>query len=121
MRFLQITFLLSVLILSFKSYSQKNDPVGNLDSLKNAVLNLQLEVDNINASLDDSRKTLKTGIFIATLGYTVTIIGGQLLTVNQNVGEALLYTGGAIGIGGTFLLIKGFNKLGRKPRRVQTN
>ncbi len=121
MRFLKISFLISALTISFNSFSQSTGPAGDLDSLKNAVINLQLDVDNINASLDDSRKTLKTGIFIATLGYTVTIIGGQLLTVNQNVGEALLYTGGAIGIGGTFVLIKGFNKLGRKPQLVQAN
>ncbi|GAA5029523.1 hypothetical protein GCM10011506_17920 [Marivirga lumbricoides] len=93
-----------------QEYSQQQ-----LDSLKRAVFNLQQDVEQVQLNLYNSKKTLKTGIFIATLGYTVTIIGGQLLGTNPDVGEALLYTGGAIGIAGTIVLVKGFNKISLGP------
>jgi hypothetical protein len=53
MRFLKTTFFVTSLMLAFDTFSQATGPVGDLDSLKNAVINLQLEVDNINAGLDD--------------------------------------------------------------------
>ena len=88
---------------------------ASLDSLKYAIINLQEEVQVIETNLYRSKKTLKTGVFIATLGYTVTIIGGQLLGTKPELGEALLYTGGAIGITGTVILVKGFNKISLGP------
>jgi len=81
------------------------------DSLKRAVVSMNLEVQQINTNLLSAKKTLKTGVFIATLGYTITIIGGQLLGVDPQWGEALLYAGGAIGIGGTIVLVNGFNRI----------
>lgn len=86
-----------------------------LDSLKRAVFHIHQDVEQLQFNLSSSKKTLKTGIFIATLGYTVTIIGGQLLGTNPELGEALLYTGGAIGIAGTIVLVKGFNKISIGP------
>lgn len=92
----------------------------NFDSLVNAVVNLEKEIYEVKLNLHQSQKHLKTGIFVATLGYTVTIIGGQLLGTRPELGEALLYTGGAIGIAGTVVLVKGFNKISlgppKKPR-----
>ncbi|SMD44192.1 hypothetical protein SAMN00777080_2810 [Aquiflexum balticum DSM 16537] len=87
----------------------------NLDSLVNAVVKLEKEMYQVNLNLYQSKRQLKTGIFVATLGYTVTIIGGQLLGTNPELGEALLYTGGAIGIAGTVVLVKGFNKISLGP------
>jgi len=54
----------------------------------------------------------------------VTILGGQLLGSNPDLGKALLYTGGAIGITGTVILVKGFNKISIGPLgnlKIMTN
>jgi len=108
-----LTILLSFNSLSFAQEFSKQE----LDSIKSHIFNIQNEVNTIQLNLNNAKKTLKTGIFVATLGYTVTIIGGQLLGTNPQLGEALLYTGGAIGIGGTIVLVNGFNKISleRKP------
>ena len=87
-----------------------------LDSIKYAVTHLQMEVNEVRSNLIEAKRSLKTGVFIATLGYTVTIIGGQLLGTKPELGEVLLYTGGAIGIGGTIVLVNGFNKIAIKPK-----
>lgn len=98
------------------SYAQSEE-YPNLDSLINAVTKLEHEVFTIQENLYQSQSQLKTGILVATIGYTVTIIGGQLLGTRPNVGEALLYAGGAIGITGTVILVKGFNKISLGPPR----
>lgn len=90
---------------------------ARLDSLEKTVLLLEKEVYDINLNLYNSQKQLKSGILVATLGYTVTIIGGQLLGTRPELGEALLYTGGAIGIAGTVVLVRGFNKISLGPPR----
>ncbi|WP_373520618.1 hypothetical protein [Aquiflexum sp.] len=92
-----------------------------LDSLVNAVVNLEKEIYEVKLNLHQSQKQLKTGILVATIGYTVTIIGGQLLGTRPELGEALLYTGGAIGIAGTVVLVKGFNKISLGPPRKPRN
>lgn len=102
--------VISLFILSLPTYAQEYSK-QELDSIKREIFNLQNDVSEIQFNLYNARKTLKTGIFIATLGYTVTIIGGQLLGTNPQLGEALLYTGGAIGIAGTIVLVNGFNKI----------
>jgi hypothetical protein len=106
--------------LFFGCLQAQNYEKPNLDSLVNAVVNLEKEIYEVKLNLHQSQKQLKTGIFVATLGYTVTIIGGQLLGTRPELGEALLYTGGAIGIAGTVVLVKGFNKISlgppKKPR-----
>ncbi|EOZ96951.1 hypothetical protein A33Q_1869 [Indibacter alkaliphilus LW1] len=100
----------------------QND-VARLDSLEKTVLLLEKEVYNINLNLHQSQSQLKAGILVATVGYTVTIIGGQLLGTRPQLGEALLYAGGAIGIAGTVVLVRGFNKISlgppRPPKRYQ--
>jgi glycogen synthase len=92
-----------------------------LDSIKREIFTIKNDVNQIQLQLADAKKTLKTGIFVATLGYTVTIIGGQLLGTNPELGEALLYTGGAIGIGGTIVLVNGFNKIGLSKPKIRTD
>lgn len=109
-----IIFLFFASIFNLQAQQQEYSK-QQLDSLKRAVFNLQQDVEQVQLNLYNSKKTLKTGIFIATLGYTVTIIGGQLLGTNPEVGEALLYTGGAIGIAGTIVLVQGFNKISLGP------
>lgn len=117
MRRLSGVLFFLLILNSFFSFSQQK-PVGNLDSLKREIINLRTDVQNIQLSITDTKRTLKRGIFVATLGYTITIIGGQLLGTKPELGEALLYTGGAIGIGGTFILVNGFNKMDRFNRKV---
>ena len=89
-----------------------------VDSLKRAFLELNSEVETIQLNLDESKKKLKAGILVSTLGYTVTIIGGQLLGGPDNeLGEVLLFAGGGIGIGGTYLIFDGFSAFNRKNRK----
>ena len=83
----------------------------SIDSLKRAIIDLDQEIYEVKLNLHQSQKQLKTGILVATIGYTVTIIGGQLLGTEPDLGKTLLYVGGATGIGGTFLLVKGFKKI----------
>ncbi len=101
-------------IISIPSFAQEYSK-QELDSIKREIFDIKNDVSEIRLNLYDAKKTLKTGIFIATLGYTVTIIGGQLLGTNPQLGEVLLYTGGAIGIGGTIVLVNGFNKISWGP------
>jgi hypothetical protein len=115
----RIIFITTIcmMLTSFKGFSQTEITKQEFDSLKRAVIKLDGEIGQINYNLVNAKRSLKTGILVATIGYTVTIIGGQLLGVNPKLGEALLYTGGAIGIGGTVVLIRGFNKISLGPPR----
>ena len=116
---MKASLILMVLCFGFAQnlYSQEiKTSLASYDSLKAEILRLNTQVENIQFSLSESKNTLKTGVFIATLGYTVTIIGGQLLGTQPQAGEALLYAGGAIGIGGTIVLVNGFNKLDKRRK-----
>ncbi len=101
--------LLSLVILtSVQSFSQEITK-NEFDSLKAVVFNVSNDVQQIDLNLQKAEKKLKTGILVSTIGYTVTIIGGQLLGgPNNDTGEVLLYAGGAIGITGTIMLFDGF-------------
>ncbi len=109
MRYIFVFSLLTVFNLNFSCAQEFSKQ--ELDSIKREIFTIKSDVNQIQWQLSEAKKTLKTGIFIATLGYTVTILGGQLLGTNPELGEALLYTGGAIGIAGTIVLVKGFNKI----------
>lgn len=111
-RSLFLFIFLEVFVLS--SFAQTQSHQANLDSLRREILNLDKELYEVQLNLDRSKNQLKKGIFIATIGYTVTIIGGQLLGSNPDVGKSLLYVGGATGIVGTVVLVKGFNKISLK-------
>ncbi|MGM0945633.1 MAG: hypothetical protein ACQEW9_10645 [Bacteroidota bacterium] len=112
--------LIMLLLLSTVSgitYAQSSEQRAAIDSLKQVVLQLDQDLYQVELNLHQSQKQLKTGIFIATVGYTVTIVGGQLLGRNPDLGEALLYAGGATGIVGTVVLVNGFKKISLgKPR-----
>jgi hypothetical protein len=90
--------------------AQTKDQVS-YDSLKRAIIQLDQELYEVQFNLHKAQNQLQTGILVATLGYTVTIIGGQLLGTKPELGEALLYAGGATGIVGTVILFKGFKKI----------
>ncbi len=113
-----ILFCFFIIVFSASGQSQK---MPELDSLNRAIIELDQEVYQIQLNLHQAQNQLKTGIFVATVGYTITIIGGQLLGSNPDLGKGLLYAGGATGIAGTFVLVKGFNKisLGRPSLRRQ--
>ena len=99
------------LFLAFFSAFAQSVNLPTLDSLKRAVIELEEEVYEVKLNLHQSQKQLKTGILVATIGYTVTIIGGQLLGTEPQLGKSLLYIGGATGIAGTFILVKGFKNI----------
>ncbi|KPQ17878.1 MAG: hypothetical protein HLUCCX10_06035 [Algoriphagus marincola HL-49] len=107
--FIALTFL-GLLSMS-NSWAQSSSQQANLDSLRRSIVQMDQELYEVQLNLHNSKKQLKTGIFIATIGYTVTIIGGQLLGSNPDAGKALLYVGGATGIVGTVVLVNGFNKI----------
>lgn len=107
--FIAVTFC-GILSMS-NSWAQSSSQQANLDSLRRSIVQMDQELYEVQLNLHNSKKQLKTGIFIATIGYTVTIIGGQLLGSNPDAGKALLYVGGATGIVGTVVLVNGFNKI----------
>lgn len=109
--------LFTVFLISGSLFGQSQyDPVP-IDSLQKTVLLLEKRVFDIETNLYKAQSQLKTGILVATIGYTVTIIGGQLLGTRPQLGETLLYVGGGIGIAGTVVLVKGFNKISLGPPR----
>ncbi|RZS97028.1 hypothetical protein [Cecembia calidifontis] len=108
--FLFFLFYLVQFDLSAQTYQ-----IASTDTLPKTVLLLEKRVFEIENNLYQSKKQLKTGIFVATLGYSVTIVGGQLLGSNPKLGETLLYVGGGIGISGTVILVKGFKKISVRP------
>lgn len=101
-------------LISFDLLGQTEDQVS-YDSLKKAIIQLDQELYEVQLNLHKSQNQLQTGILVATLGYTVTIIGGQLLGTKPKLGETLLYVGGATGIVGTVILFKGFKKISLGP------
>lgn len=118
MRNFTAVFLLTLMVSGF-SFAQSTTNQASLDSLKQAILNLDQQIYTVQLHLDQSKKQLKTGMLVATIGYSVTILGGQLLGSNPQAGKGLLYLGGATGIAGTIVLVRGFNKLSiRQPERI---
>lgn len=89
------------------------------DSLKKEILSLRSEVDAMQIDLFEGRKKFKQGLFIATLGYSITITGGLLLGENPDLGNALLITGGVTGVTGTGIMLNAFESLGKAYRRKQ--
>ncbi|HEY3402165.1 MAG TPA: hypothetical protein VGK59_02195 [Ohtaekwangia sp.] len=90
------------------------------DSLHAAVLQLQADVDHIKLNLGRSEKRFKTGIVVSTIGYTTVITGGLMLgRKHDELGKALLVTGGVTGITGTILLVDAFRFLGIASEKKQ--
>lgn len=104
--------LLFSFFVSQKGFAQE---YPSYDSLKKSLTRLEADLYQVQLNLHQSQKQLKSGILVATLGYTVTIIGGQLLGTKPELGETLLYVGGATGIVGTVVLFHGFKKISLGP------
>lgn len=101
------------LVLSFASNGQTR-----LDSLKQQIMQVQLDVEHINLNLEKSKSKFQRGILVATLGYTMTIAGGLMLgRENDELGQGLLIAGGVTGATGTVLLVDAFKFLGRTRRK----
>ena len=103
------------LIISFTSLAALGQ--GNIDSLRREILSIKADVENINLNLEKSKSKFQRGIFVATLGYSITIAGGLMLgRENDDLGQVLLVTGGATGGIGTYMLVDAFKYLGRTRR-----
>jgi hypothetical protein len=114
----------TLIILFLLAFSAARAQQHNADSalhdahFKNEVLALRADVNNIQLNLGKSERRFKTGIAVATLGYSVTIAGGLMLgRKHDELGKALLIAGGVTGITGTFLMVDAFKFLGRAARR----
>lgn len=109
---------LGILFAFSSNFSFAQTPAVYSDSIKNEILALQSDVDEIKLNLSKAQPKLQIGIITATLGYAITIAGGQMLgRDNDDLGQALLYTGGAVGITGTVLLIDSFKYIGKAGGR----
>ena len=100
-------------LFAFAVLSRAQEVQSNVDSLKREILALRTDVDNIQVNLATSQNKFKVGIAVATIGYSVTIVGGLILGQNEDLGKGLLVAGGVTGITGTFLLVDSFKYLGR--------
>jgi len=111
-----VIFIFSVI----STYAQENpsSQQANVENLKKEVLLLREDVDNIQLNLAKAENKFKRGIAMATLGYSVTIAGGLMLgRKNDDLGKALLISGGVVGITGTILMVDAFKYLGRASRK----
>lgn len=117
----KIVILAGIILLSFLGSAQAQwvDSKGDFpsyDTLKQQILAIKTDVDEMKFNLQMGRKRLQQGIIVATLGYSITIAGGLILGRNDDLGKALLVTGGLTGITGTFLLVDGFRYIGQASR-----
>ena len=96
--FLRIGLSSCFILLAVFSTSTQTGNSPSLDSLMRAVIELEQDVYEVKLNLAQSQQQLKTGILVATICYTITIIGGQLLGSEPQLGKTLLYVGGATGI-----------------------
>ena len=95
---------------------------AELDSLKHRIQELEVNQQNIQLNLGQTQKQFKKGIIISTIGYSVVIAGGLMLGgKNDELGTGLLIAGGAIGVGGTIILVDSFKFLGRSSKRKKTS
>lgn len=90
----------------------------SFDSLKYRLRQLEINQQQVQLNLGKAEKQFKKGILVSTIGYSVVITGGLMLGgSNDDLGTGLLIAGGAIGIGGTFILVDSFKYLGRASKR----
>ncbi|MCC5931986.1 MAG: hypothetical protein JJU28_22265 [Cyclobacteriaceae bacterium] len=111
-------YFLSLITLSFlfnfSVNAQQSEIPPDIESLKKEILQMRSDIDLVQVNIGKSHQRFKVGIAAATLGYSVTIAGGLMLgRENDQLGQALLVAGGAIGLTGTVLLVDAFKFLGR--------
>lgn len=106
---------LAVIILITCTVQAQEINQKDVEALKQEILKLNEEVDQIQLNLQTSQKKFQKGILVATIGYSVTIAGGLMLgRKNDDLGKVLLVTGGVTGITGTFMMVDAFKYLNRK-------
>ncbi|MBV6645319.1 MAG: hypothetical protein KI790_07705 [Cyclobacteriaceae bacterium] len=112
---LSLAFAMSLTCISL-SFAQQD---ARLDSLRQDILNLRLEVNQISLNLSNSKSRFQSGILVSTIGYSVTIAGGLMLgRENDGLGQSLLIAGGVTGVTGTYLMVDAFRALtGRKKKK----
>jgi hypothetical protein len=106
-----------ITLFMFSFFHTRAQQTDDVQTLKKEILELKLDVQNIQLNLVKSEKKFKRGIFVATLGYSITITGGLMLgRKNDELGKVLLVAGGATGVTGTGMMLNAFNYLGRAGR-----
>lgn len=111
---MKLYLILPFLLVSFVINAQQP---ADVEELKKEILKLKVDMQNIQLNLVKGEKKFKRGIFVATLGYSVTIAGGLMLgRKNDDLGKVLLVGGGATGITGTVMMLDAFKYLGRAGR-----
>ncbi|MEQ8927398.1 MAG: hypothetical protein RLO81_16375 [Fulvivirga sp.] len=111
-------FITGVVIFLSCAMSDALAQSPNYDSLKQEILSIRADVDHIVLNLETAKSKFQRGIFVATLGYSITIAGGLMLgRENDELGQALLVAGGATGGIGTYMLVDAFKYLGRVRNR----
>ncbi len=113
----KLVFLIIAVVFSFSANAQVSEQ-KNIDSLRQEIFQMKSDIQSIQLNLNQAKKRFNAGIIVATLGYSVTIAGGLILGENADLGNTLLWTGGAIGVGGTFLLMQGFKFIGNAGKPV---
>lgn len=123
MRILSLTLLLLFLAPAIYGQNSKaTDSLRTVEQFKQELLNLRADVDNVQLNLGKSERRFKTGIAVATLGYSITITGGLMLGRKRDeLGKALLIAGGATGVTGTILMVDAFKFLGRASRKQKAS
>jgi len=114
----KLIFPFFLFFVSITSFGQAN----SYDSLKQAILQLDQRIQEVELNLEKSQKKFRSSILIATLGYTTTITGGLMLgRRNDDLGQVLLVAGGATGIIGTYKMVDAFRFLtGSKKKKRQS-
>ena len=103
------TLLIAMLLLFTGPISAQT---GSIDSLRQEVLKLDQKVNQMELNIELSQKKFRSGILIATIGYSVTIAGGLMLgRENDELGQVLLVAGGTTGIIGTYKMVDAFRFL----------
>ena len=119
---MKLPFIVPCLFSFTVLFGQQNPSTqqAELEQLKKEILILHQDVETIQVNLGKAENKFKRGIGMATLGYSVTIAGGLMLgRKNDDLGKALLVSGGVIGITGTVLMVDAFKYLGRASRKQQ--
>lgn len=103
-----------ILLFSFLFFSVSAQQPDDVEELKKEILLLKADVQTVQLNLVKSERKFKRGMFVATIGYSVTIAGGLMLgRKNDDLGKVLLVGGGATGITGTAMMLNAFNYVGR--------
>ena len=111
----KLLFTLTLLISCLHQSQAQQASAYPLDSLKKELMAIDTRVNQIELKLDKTQRSFKRGIFLATMGYTITIAGGLMLgRENDSLGQFLLYTGGVLGATGTVMLVNSFQHLKRE-------